>query len=427
MITICYLIIYILECLIFWQYCRDIFEPKYPRKTEAVSLFLGYTILFVFSLFGNAILNFILFVSINLILCYFLFSPHWSLAFFYSFTASIIMIASELIILSIISYFSPDFYGSFRNILIGGILSKFIYYFILRIISLHFFKKNSGTSKMTIFLLLVPLMSSFITITLAIICMKTKMPLILDVLISISGVLILGINLFISWCFSYIQKQDKQFLQMQLQIQKEKNNNAYFDMLLQQYEKQQILIHDTKKHLNSILLLNSEKKNEKITSYIHDIIKRADLQNPIRVSDNSFLNGILQQYIIKCKEKHIDFKTDIRSKVINFLSYEELTAVFCNLLDNALDASKNLPDSYIELSVTNPENKPFVLISMINTCDKNPFSGDGKLETKKKDHWQHGYGLKSITNILKKYNGEMNLYFDSHTKTFHSILLFYIK
>lgn len=425
MITICYLIIFILEGLIFWQYCRDIFEPKYSHKTEAFFLFLGYAVLFVFSLLGNSVLNFILFVFINLVLCYFLFSPHWSLAFFYSFTASIVMAASELIILSVISYFSPDFYGAFRNILIGGILSKLIYYFILRIISLHFFKKNQGiSSKMTVFLLLVPLMSSFITVTLAIICMKTKMPLILDVLVSISGILILGINLFISWCFSYIQEQDKQFLHIQLQIQKEKNNNAYFDMLLQQYEKQQILIHDTKKHLNSILLLNSEKKNDKITAYIHDIIERADLQHPIRVSDNPFLNGILQQYIIKCREKHIDFKTDIRSKVIDFLSYEELTAVFCNLLDNALAASEHLPEPYIELSVSKPENKPFVLISMINTCEKNPFSADGKLETKKKDHWQHGYGLKSIKNILKKYHGEMNLYYDD-TALFHSVLLLY--
>lgn len=50
---------------------------------------------------------------------------------------------------------------------------------------------------------------------------------------------------------------------MQLMLQKEADTAEYYEMLLSQYENQNILIHDLKKHLQSIELLNEKGKNEK--------------------------------------------------------------------------------------------------------------------------------------------------------------------
>lgn len=35
----------------------------------------------------------------------------------------------------------------------------------------------------------------------------------------------------------------------------------------------------------------------------------------------------------------------------------------------------------------------------------------------------HGYGLRSVTNIVELYNGEMNVYVDNINSTFHTIIL----
>lgn len=46
-----------------------------------------------------------------------------------------------------------------------------------------------------------------------------------------------------------------------------------------------------------------------------------------------------------------------------------------------------------------------------------------RLPTKKPNPQFHGFGMRSIENIVKKYNGEMTFYFDDPTKTFHTIIM----
>ena len=63
------------------------------------------------------------------------------------------------------------------------------------------------------------------------------------------------------------------------------------------------------------------------------------------------------------------------------------------------------------------------MITVINSCRTNPFSKhDGSLITNKPDQLKHGFGLKSIRKTVKKYNGDMQMYFDDETMTFHTII-----
>lgn len=55
-------------------------------------------------------------------------------------------------------------------------------------------------------------------------------------------------------------------MEMQLLLQKEANSAEYYQMLLSQNENQNILIHDIKKHLQSIDLLNDKKEHDKISA-----------------------------------------------------------------------------------------------------------------------------------------------------------------
>lgn len=52
-----------------------------------------------------------------------------------------------------------------------------------------------------------------------------------------------------------------------------------------------------------------------------------------------------------------------------------------------------------------------------------PFEkGTSRLPTKKENKHRHGYGLKSIERIIKKYMGDMKMYYDNKTTTFHTII-----
>ena len=210
---------------------------------------------------------------------------------------------------------------------------------------------------------------------------------------------------------------------MQLLLQKESALTDYYKMLHSQSENQSILIHDIKKHLQSIELLNEEKDHEKIGFYIQQLLLSSELKECSRICDRELLNAILARYQRTCSEQGITFHADIRKGTTDFLSDSDLTPLFCNLLENALEAIGAIENPYIEISTGKREHSPFVLLTVVNSCRINPFSNHNEsLKTTKTDKQNHGFGLKSIRKIVEKYGGEMQMYYHEETLTFHTVI-----
>lgn len=428
-VNICYAVIYILEACILWQYCRNLFSSKYTKQAEAVFLFTGYSILFAGSFFDNYWLNLVLFFIVNLACIFIIYQLKLLTALFHALFITISMLLSETCIWGVLSHFGSDFYEErsyFRNLVILSVISKLLYFLILQYTSIYIkqrITREFSFSKSTLFLNIIPLLSGFIALVLINVCTKVSLPLFLDVLISISAIMLLAINIFLAWFHTSTQEKSQQFLEMQLLLQKEYDTALYFDAIHQQDEKQKILIHDIRKHLLSIADLNEKGDTKKIAAYINQIIQSSDLQVSVRICDNNLLNTILYRISQQCKASGTSFLTDIRSGCTDFLSEYDITALFSNLLDNAIDATKNIPDAYIELSVT-PHSDKRIIITMVNSCRKNPFSKNSRrLITTKKNKWRHGYGMKSIQRVVDKYEGNSRLYFDEENYTFHTILI----
>ncbi len=127
----------------------------------------------------------------------------------------------------------------------------------------------------------------------------------------------------------------------------------------------------------------------------------------------------------QCLSLHISFLTDIRSGTVDFMADNDITSLFCNLLDNAVEACRGIPEALIEMTVQKKENTPFVVITMVNSCRSDPFSRSsrgGLIPTSKSDGQRHGFGLKSIRKTVGKYHGDMQMYYHNETATFHSII-----
>lgn len=310
------------------------------------------------------------------------------------------MVLSELGVLSIITYFSPGFYTNnyFRNVIIGGILSKFIYFVILKFISgISGSIKNEHQLKpdrSIIYLNFVPAISAFIAATITAICLTANLSLTVDWMISISAFLLLLLNILIFSIYNYSQEKNYEFMKMQLQSQKEASSIEYYKMLAEQTESQNILVHDLKNHLQSIAILNAKDNSGEVAEYINRLINSEDLKGSVKICDNEFLNTIMSRYIKKCQSQKISLRLGIRAGILNSLNYTDLTALFCNLMDNAMESAEKISDSYIELSVTHNKAVSCIIITMINSCRVNPFSKKtGKLISAKKHSLQHGYGI----------------------------------
>lgn len=214
-------------------------------------------------------------------------------------------------------------------------------------------------------------------------------------------------------------------MDVQLSLQKESYMADYYQMLSKQNENQSILIHDMKNHLHSLALLNQNNSREKIDEYISKLLASSNLQGISHLCASDTLNAILCRYAELCKQKNIAFHTDIKSSSIGNLSDVDLTSLFCNLLDNSLEASQTINDAYIELSIDTRDVSSNTVITLINSCQQNPFLfGRKSLTTRKIDKERHGFGLKSINQTVERNHGTIQMYFNDSTMTFHTVITF---
>lgn len=427
-IILCYFIAFTIEALIIKQYCSSLFVSKYPKSIQWFSVFILYAILFGISFFENFTLNTVAFLGINFIYIFFLYKINWLTAFFHSIIATAIMCFSELIAVGLISQLAKDFYTSpdyFYHLLIMILFAKQLYFWIVFLIS-HLFPHPSEQQqdfiKGSLLLTVIPAITLYIFLTFLAICYYVHIPDTLNRMIAVSAILLLLANLTIWGIYIYFTRKNRQFTDLQLQLQKETDLVSYYNMLLAHDEAQNILIHDIKKHLQAIALLNEQGNKEKIASYIKNLVSSSDLRTASRICDHEFLNAILCRYMRDCKERHIDFQTDIRSNTLHFVAENDLISLFCNLLDNAVEAASKYPDASIRLTVTHKEQAQLTVITLVNSCRTDPFQKNGRLVSTKKDRALHGLGLKSVERIVARYHGNMQLYYEDQEHLFHAVI-----
>ncbi len=428
-LVICNLFCYLVEAVILWQYTSNLFIAKHQPQKRMYLLCILYILLFVAVLFDSKWLNAVLYLLANFIFLVTQFDLKWHLALFHSAILSAVMGMCELMVYSIIQYFTPHFLANIEfayNAILFAIFSKITFFTIIYIIIQISDKKqnyNKKYDKSTLLLIFIPLTSVFIMVTFVRIIDDYTLSSFLNWMITLSAFLLLAINLLVFGINQYNQKKNLEFTEMQLLLQKESDAAKYYEMLRLAYENQRILIHDIKKHLHSINMLNEQKDHDKIAAYIQQLIQSSDLKATARLCDNAMLNSILSRYGKQCRENNIAFHVDIRSGTTDFISDNDLTSLFCNLLDNAFEACHQLSEAYIEITTTKKKKTPFVIITMINSCRNNPFSKQtGKLLTMKPHKNMHGFGIKSIQKTIRKYHGDMQMYYNEDTGTFHTII-----
>ena len=137
---------------------------------------------------------------------------------------------------------------------------------------------------------------------------------------------------------------------------------------------------------------------------------------------NNLLQAILEGKRLRAEQKHIQVSYEILLPEKISINTTDLSSIFFNLLDNAIEAcsSSGNPDPEIRLSAN--ISNGFLTIYMHNT--KNPLQSFTH-KTTKSEPGAHGYGLSIIEDICQKYNGSYQ--WIDHNNTFDSIVLLQIK
>lgn len=424
-----YFFIFFAEAVILWQYASSLFSSKYTGKIKLAVLCGLYFILFAASMLASKWLNVALYFMVNFLF----FATQCCLnsysAFFHSSILTSVMMICEVMVYYMTRYFSPHFLAreeNFHNLTIFAIFSKLIFFTIIYIL-LHFLKERQAydqeQGKSVFLLALIPITSVFVMLTFIKISDSFPLTSALNWMLTLSAVFLLAMNLLVFGINQYNRKKSMEFTEMQLLLQKESDSAQYYEMLLSQHENQSILIHDIKKHLQSISTLNEKQEPGKIDLYIRELMQSSDLKEMSRLCDHEMLNAILARYRRQCAGKQIAFHADVRNDIMGFITDADLTSLFCNLLDNAVEAAEHIPDSFLEISACKREKTPFIVITVVNSSRTDPFAHpDGKLISHKSDKSRHGFGIKSIRKIVAKYHGDMQMYYNRESLTFHTVI-----
>ena len=408
-------LMYIFSTYIIFWYGHRLFEYKKNIQTTLSVCLIGNIVLWLFLiLFSNEITNivstFIVFLTVLLLA----FKCDWKLAFFNSLLLVAVMFIAEYIILFLVSgVFALDFYHFENDLIIfaeEAFASKFLYFVLLVIIS-SFSKRNIKREglKTSIYLTILPITTFFMTIVLRVQTQYFESTTATNTLCVIAELLMFAANVVVFAVHERTISNQQNLHDMEMIEQKQTINLEYLDILEKKDEETQIFIHDIRNNLINISNLTNE---ENVKQYIKNIFNKTDDISIKAKTKNKLLDVIINKYALLCKDKNIKLKTLSLNENLSFINDYDLSAILDNLLGNAIERAEKEKNAYIDL-VLESDNK-FHKIIIKNSCSSKPVRNDDSLITTKPNKKIHGYGIKSVIQALKKYNGELEWIYNNN-------------
>ncbi|MBQ9375768.1 MAG: GHKL domain-containing protein [Ruminococcus sp.] len=417
MTLVCYAFVYIFEALIALMFFGNKFNEKYKRGVAFLSFMASAAIQFGLSFFGIPNVNLATFIIFNFLLCFLCYETKVTQAVFNSLLLAATMLITELITVYVSRFaFGIGITEHTSNdmlLLIQSGTAKLLYFLTAYLISKFATKEIRSDLKNTKSALLLLLPIASIVVLLGIVRI-TELYATTDniyILFSVATILLMYANITVFWVHESLLKTQRENTELQLQAQKAELDTEYYTLLQNQYENSNILIHDIKRHLLSIKELSNENDCDGIEHYIDNLYSEYEVKNIKKYSNHKLVNAIINRYAKVFADSGITFNCDIRNIDFSFIADNDLTSLLDNLLENALEASRDSEEKKVELQIT-PTNVNYISLTLNNSCSTAPNIKNGKLITTKKKSAPHGYGIKSIKRIADKYDGDVSFEYD---------------
>lgn len=131
-------------------------------------------------------------------------------------------------------------------------------------------------------------------------------------------------------------------------------------------------------------------------------LKSFEIQND---TGNRVLDTILSAKQFQCQSQHISMHCAADGSCLSFMDVMDLSALFGNALDNAIESVVQVPQDSRLIEVAVGQRKGFIVITVGNSCAVLPEFEKGLPKTSKGDTQYHGFGTKSIQDTARKYGG----------------------
>lgn len=183
------------------------------------------------------------------------------------------------------------------------------------------------------------------------------------------------------------------------------NAQVELNALRQMQQNTIIYRHDMRHHLALIGSFAADGDLEKIKAYLANTEAAIEAMTPVKYCENETVNLILSSFVNKAKKSNVTLYTNVNLPEVLSINDTELCALLSNVLENAITAAGHLEEEgirkvYFHASV----NDDKMIISTENAY-VGKIEMDGDLPKSSKKEAGHGFGIKSMVDIVERHRG----------------------
>ena len=387
--------------------CINAFFAPSWKKTTTYIIWIAYYLFQLFLGIGSGIPP-TLTLFLNMVFVFLATSISYSESYkkcaLFSFLICAIWMLVEIIIHMILNMMNLDDKAG----LSGAIISKIVM-MVFAIVTGHCLQhKSIGdiSLRYMAILLMVPAGSIYIMHNIFLISSTAEN----EVLFSfISGILLLFINYIIFEVFeSLAASSEYQKKTLLYEQQLELCSRQAEEREIQNTEIR-LLRHDMKQHLVSILGMVNSGKNEEAATYLTSFLEKGTSKkiNEISHSGNIVVDSLVNYKSSIARKQNIEFCTNIFIPPVMPFQNGNLTIILGNLLENALEACRQMNSGHPKIDLEMSYQKGILSIVVWNTFEGDRYTdGQKHFLTTKKNPAHHGLGLFSIEQAVAACNGE---------------------
>lgn len=193
------------------------------------------------------------------------------------------------------------------------------------------------------------------------------------------------------------QKDKMQIAQLQQQF-------AYYQEKLKDEEKVRSVYHDMKNHL---LVLQRQINSPETAEMVEKLQSQVAMYEDYEHTGNDILDIILKEKSETAREKHIALSVTADLNGVDFIEPLDVSTIFGNGLDNAIEASEKLPEEQRAILMKAGRVQNFFSVLIENSCLQN--REYTKQRTTKSDDFLHGFGISNMRKAAEKYDGQLTI------------------
>ena len=176
------------------------------------------------------------------------------------------------------------------------------------------------------------------------------------------------------------------------------------------YDQTVHILHDVNKHIKAIEGLYGAEQEKTAGEYATKIRELLKPLIPVQYTENPILNILLTDKESVMREKGISVTIKVDNVNLNFLAPIDITTIFGNLLDNAIEAAEKLEgEKYISIKIGSYHK--MIAASIENNCGEVKWKNGFPVSAKGKGG---GIGLLNVQSSVKKYDGNLILKSDGN-------------